>query len=413
MKVALSQEKRGVLAVAGHAGCGHCHSHNQYIQDDSGGLATVLALFQEATGLSLVIKDIKVQTGSNGCFEVETEGGGHGKAFARRGITLQEARLAQTLIGREAVRTQTLALEAFGRFYGQGIHEAPVALQTAIANAALDTFVRAFPAQFAAAYEDLAGSCGLMAGTVLDFDGVPVTVLGTVNASQGGIGPNEDLEGNTAVGSKGQLMARLGMMDLPTIVVEGKVFTPAYSLDIDEPTFLVRADTAADNPVVAASIVQAAQTLGFLVKFRDDVMVRQPDGLAQKTRELGQKIVALGTQLQEANFAQDKINILAELAELISQDGAGISFMTNRLHEIVGGVGLMPGTAAVFNYIVPVWYQRQYIFPFMTEQDVHRFVALTKQAVKELYKVLPEASNCLRQKQYPYPLDRFVRKGGN
>jgi len=58
MKAALSQEERGILAVAGHAGCGHCHSHNQYIQDDSGGLAVVLALFHEAAGLSLTIKDV-------------------------------------------------------------------------------------------------------------------------------------------------------------------------------------------------------------------------------------------------------------------------------------------------------------------------------------------------------------------
>ncbi|NLZ54854.1 MAG: hypothetical protein GX892_17260 [Thermoanaerobacteraceae bacterium] len=47
MKLALSDNKQGVIAIAGHVGCGHRHSHNQYVQDDSGGLATVLALFQE------------------------------------------------------------------------------------------------------------------------------------------------------------------------------------------------------------------------------------------------------------------------------------------------------------------------------------------------------------------------------
>ena len=59
MRVRLSSAEKGVMAVAGHAGSGHCHSHSCYLQDDSGGLAAVLALFQEATGLSLTIREIR------------------------------------------------------------------------------------------------------------------------------------------------------------------------------------------------------------------------------------------------------------------------------------------------------------------------------------------------------------------
>lgn len=188
--------------MAGHAGCGHCHSHNGQVQDDSAGLATVLSIFQEAAGIPLTVKDIRVRTGMGGYIEVETEGGGTGKAFARRGFTPQEARLAEAVIGKEAICTQSLVLDVFGRIYGQGVHEAPVALQTAIANAALDTFVINYPSQFRSGYEGQQDSCGLIAGAVVDFDGIAVSVLGTVNASLGGVGPNEDLEGNVAIGSK-------------------------------------------------------------------------------------------------------------------------------------------------------------------------------------------------------------------
>ncbi|SMB89075.1 conserved hypothetical protein [Desulfonispora thiosulfatigenes DSM 11270] len=38
-------------------------------------------------------------------------------------------------------------------------------------------------------------------------------------------------------------------------------------------------------------------------------------------------------------YSQEKVNILAELAELVSQDDAGISFMTNKLHDIIVGTG--------------------------------------------------------------------------
>lgn len=408
MKISLSDKKQGVLAIAGHAGSGHCHSHNNYSQDDSGGLATVLSIFQQATGASLVIKDIRVETGVNGHIEVETVGGGTGRATARRGITVQEGRLAKSLIGRDAIRTQTLALEAFGRFYGQGVHEAPVALQTAIANAALDTFVQSYPDKFKSCYEDLEGSCGLIAGTVLDFGDIPVSVVGTVNASVDGLGPIEDLEGNAAIGKKKALMEELGMVDLPTIVVEGKVYSPDYSSKVEENSFLVRADDEDDNPIVGKSLMNACEKLGYPVDYRDDVMARVPGVMAKKTKELGEKIAELGNKLGEAEYAQEKIDTLAELAALVSQDGAGISFMTNKLHDVIGGTGMIPKTGAVFSYIVPLAYQKEFVFPFITEEDLAKFVEVTKAGVQELYKLLPEAIAHIEENPYRGNLDEFV-----
>lgn len=57
MTVKLSDKKQGVVAIAGHVGCGHAHSLNHQAQDDSPGLSVVLSLFKEATGLSLKIKE--------------------------------------------------------------------------------------------------------------------------------------------------------------------------------------------------------------------------------------------------------------------------------------------------------------------------------------------------------------------
>ena len=412
MRAALSKEKTGVVAVAGHAGCGHCHSHNQYIQDDSGGLAVVLTLFQEATGLSLNIKDIRVKTGAAGSLEVETEGGGLGWAAPRRGITLHEGRLARTLIGRDARRTQALVLEAFGRFYGQGAHETPVALQAALANAALDTFVKNYPQDFRAEYEDQEGSCGLMAGTVLDIGGIPVSVLGTVNASEGGLGPNEDQEGNSPLGRKGKLMAQLGMLSLPTIVVEGKVYTPKFCNQLTSGTFLVRADDRADNPHVAQAIAKAADQLGYPVQVLRDVMARVPGAMKSQTMQLADRIMELGARLKEASYAREKVEILGELALLVSQDGGGISFMSNSLNDILGGVGMYPGTSAVFSYLVPPSFYREYVFPYLTEKDVEDFTALTKGSVLQLNNVLPQALAHLEENRYTGDLDELLIEKG-
>ena len=399
MSIRLSKQEKGILGVVGHVGCGHCHSHSNQVQDDSAGLATVLAIFQQATGTSLFIKDIRVQSGVNGFFEVETESGGIGKAYPRRGITPQEAKAAKKLIGQEAVRTQSLVFEAYGRCYGQGIHEAPVALQTAIANAALDSFVRKHPQNFKSGTEDIVGSCGQIVGAVIDFEGIPVSVLGTVNASEGGVGPNEDMEGNIALGVKRQIMSQLGMLSVPTIVIEGKIFNEKYLNDIDSCSFLVRADGEKDNLVVAQSILNAGAMIDTPVLFKENAVPRSAEGMVNTTQALGAKIVSLGEQLKLADSAREKVAILADLAVLVSQDGGGSSFMSNKVNAIVGGAGMMPGTSAVFNYVVTKGYINEVVVPFLTETDLQKYVQLTTFSVKELVKLLPDALACLKRRE--------------
>ena len=210
-KVTLSSKKQGIVGIVGHAGCGHCNSHLGFIQDDSGGLTAVMAILTEATGLSLEIESVKTVTGMQGYFEVKTKAGGIGRARARRGITAAEARLAQWAVGQDATCSQTVAMNTFGRILGQGAMEVPVAFQTAVANAALDSFARHFPNQFILADENIPGNVGKILGTVIDIDGVPVSIMGLSNATDGGLGPNEDIEGNVCLFGKEAVMKPLAV----------------------------------------------------------------------------------------------------------------------------------------------------------------------------------------------------------
>lgn len=408
MRIRFSHGKPPVIAIAGHAGSGHCHSHNQFLQDDSAGLAVALSLFQEAAGISLVVKEVRAVPGLSGSITVETVSGGVGFCSPRRGVSTHEARLAKSIEGRCAIRTQTLAMEVFGRVYGQGAAETTAALQTALANAAVDSFVKNFPSVFIYGEENIPGNCGKIAGAVLDYMGIPIAVLATVNAAADGSGPVEDLEGNVAAGVKKIIMRKLGMLETPTIIVEGKVYSPAYSDAASEPYFLVRADPDDDNIVVAQAISRAAERQGFAVKLRDDVMKRVPGALENATKSLGDAIVKAGLELKEARCAQKKTAILANLAQMVSEDGAGISFMSDRLHEIVGGTGAMPGTAAVLSRIVPKTYRDANVVPFLTESDVALYLSLIKAAVPELRDVLPEAVDRLRKRACQKNLDAFI-----
>ncbi len=143
--IKLIKEGKTELGIVGHAGYGHANSHLGFIQDDSGGLSAVTALLQRATGIDLEIVEINVKTGrKDAYFEVKTKSGGIGKAFARRGITAFEKDFL-LMLGKQAINSQAIACEAFGRILGQGAMEVPVAFQTAVANAAMDSFCSSIP----------------------------------------------------------------------------------------------------------------------------------------------------------------------------------------------------------------------------------------------------------------------------
>ena len=164
----------------------------------------------------MTITRVTVHTGRKGRFEVETASGGKGSAAARRGITTAEARLAQFVVGLQAICTQALASTAFGRIYGQGAMEVPVAQQISlIALAALNSFKVNFPDQVLVADEGVTGNCGRILGTKIRINGVVASVLVVVNASEGGLGPNEDVEGNVNLGPKRLSWTSSGSLPCP------------------------------------------------------------------------------------------------------------------------------------------------------------------------------------------------------
>ena len=186
MSICFSEKKEGIVAIAGHVGCGHCHSLNNQVQDDSSGLSTVLEILKEASGISMELEDILFD---GNWITAVMKNGGIGKGYARRDITPQEKKMIRKLIGKEVINTHTLVLDVFGRFYGQGVSETPVALQTALANAAVNGFVVNFSQNFVHCVEDVGDNIGQIAGTVVNIDGIDVSILATVNASKGGLGP--------------------------------------------------------------------------------------------------------------------------------------------------------------------------------------------------------------------------------
>ena len=366
--ITVSKESKGRFGVVGHVGSGHVHSHSGFTQDDSAGFAVVASIIKEAVEANTVIRRVSADLEA-GSIRVETFDGA-GQARARRGFTPIEQALAQRAVGKDAVYAQAVAINAFGRMYGQGISEPAVALESAAALAVLDALTKKASFHVMEAIEDKLDTA---AGIALDVFGVPVAFLLVINATDGGIGPDEDYEGNSMQPGKDKVMRAIGLDRAPTIVVESKAFIPMLAQAAGESHFLIRAQAGVDRAEVASALRKACSELEYSYLFKDDVLPQAAGQLREATAAFADRVIGAAQRLKSVDSSRDKVRIIGELAKLISEDAGGISFMSNSLNEIVRGPGLEPGTGAVLSMIVTEEYQRRCKIPVLDEEDVRRY----------------------------------------
>jgi hypothetical protein len=385
-----------IFGVTGHVGAGHLHSHKGFIQDDSGGFAVATSLIKLAYPADTSIHRV---TCNQNAVEVETAGGGVGRAAARRGFTKYEEELLQKSLGLDGIYSQSIACRCFGRIYGQGVMEAPVAFQTAICLAVIDTFQKKYPEQIKISEEGLKSNVGMCMGTLLDVNGVCIAVMALINAAEGGIGPVEDLEGNICLAGKGALMEEIGLDKIPTIIIEGKAYIPAFSSKLEQNVFWIRFNEEFDNPAVGKALVEAVETSDIPYLTSNTAYPRYSGEMNDTTIALGRRIANIGKELETSTSSRDKANLIAELALIVSQDAGGITYMTNDLHEIVAAGGLVPGMAAVLSIAVCQEYIKEHQIPEISSQDIDGYLKIIVEAVGIMPKHRQEMNKYLKRRE--------------
>lgn len=376
-----SSALKGKYGIVGHVGVGHIHSHSGFVQDDSAGFAVVSELLKKAVSVDTLIASVQVDR-ENASFTVVTKEGGIGTAKARRGITKQEAELAKRAIGLDAIYTQNAALNTFGRIYGQGALEVPVAFQCACALAVLDSFAKVMGDKLKLCCDTFSGKRDSFAGTVLDIDGVPVSVLLVINATDGGIGPDEDLEGNTDFGAKGDLMKELGLEKIPTVIIESKAFIPAIAHTVFENQYMVRAQKDVDCTELGKALYEAGIRLQLPIRFEENMMPLKPGSMAKATADFAEKIINLGKQLAETDLCSDKVRIIAELNKLCSEDAGGVTFMGNTVNDTMRGAGTLPsGICAVISMVTTAAYQKDVLIPQLEKNEAENYLRIIFKAL--------------------------------
>ncbi len=398
MSISFCKNKKGSAGLVGHIGVGHVFSHSGFVQEDGAGFAVVTKILSEAAPVNLKISRVFV-TPEEDTISVVLEGGGKGSSMARCGITPSEEVLMYNAVGKDASCPQTLATTIFGRVIGQGVLEVPSAFISAVAKSVVDTFIKNYKDNFSFFLEDTPESDGCYLGTVLQIDDLEVSTILTINSSTGGIGPNEDTEGNVPIGNKGVLMRQLGMESLPTIIIEAKSYVPSWAKYINDTTLVVRANSLHDNTVVGNCLVKAAEKLGYPVFEPDTPYPRSPGSLRKATQNVAKKIVDLGNELYEAKTAKDKIRIVADLAEVIKYDVSGITFMSESVNSVVDNGGLLPGTAAVLSSAVSTEYAKKYKLPTLNQNDLKMYTDTVLEAFKILKENLINANQLLNERK--------------
>ncbi len=395
MQIKPNIDNKPLFGISGHAGAGHVHSHKGFIQDDSGGFAVAASLINLAYPSNTLINRVSCK---ENVVEVETVDGGIGIAAARRGFTRYEEELLQRSLELNALYSQSIAYRCFGRIYGQGVMEAPVAFQTALCRAVIDTFHRKYPEKILITEEGLESNVGMCMGALIEIQETCVAVMAVLNATKGGIGPVEDLEGNICLAAKGSLMKLLGLTELPTIIIEGKAYIPTLSSTLADNTFVVRFNEEFDNPAVGECLIQAVDRCGVPYIHSNTAYPRYTKEMEDTTIALGKKIVDIGNQIQNSTKSREKAILIAELALLVSQDAGGITYMSNDLHEIVAGGGLVPGLAAVLSIAVSEEYIKQSQIPEINENDIKNYVDITVETIKIMTKKSQQLSKYLGRK---------------
>lgn len=382
------------VCIAGHVGIGHVFSHSGIVQDNSQGFSVLANLLAEEHRLDMRVSSVRTLI-REGYGEIRLASGGTGVAHPRRGMTPHETVLLENLAGANSLFPQRTVLSVLGRIYGNGVLEVPTAIEYALAEAVMESFaenISGFVLERESQHGDIFG------GVPSEVGGIPVTFLLSVNGSRNGIGPNMDRQGNITLGAKRRLMEKLGIINVPTIIVESKAYNPSIK-NLRENSFMIRYHRDVDNEVVGRCLVETLEKGNYPYVCDDEAFPPIHGTMRRMTENAGAKLVQLGEQLGQCREATSKAEIIADITRFVSEELGEVISMSDRVHDHARSAGTMPGSSAVLSRVVTSDYISRYRIPFVTDKDVVILKEVLESAVPLLFENLAEAQTMALQRK--------------
>ena len=122
---------------------------------------------------------------------------------------------------------------------------------------------------------------------------------------------------------------------------------------------------------------------------------------------MGEQLKELAEKLSRAQTAAEKVQLAYQINRFASEDLGGITFMSDAVHAVMGGVGAIPGTTGCLSLFVPNKELETDVYPTLTLDDVDRFADTILTAVGFLNERRKEAICEVKRAREKYS-DAFV-----
>ncbi len=188
-----------------------------------------------------------------------------------------------------------------------------------------------------------------------------------------GLGPVEDGEGNTNYGAKGELMASLALDAVPSVIVESKAYSPTLSAALERNRFMIRAQKGVDCTRLGRALLASAGRLQLPARFEESLMPFTPGGLARGTAALANEVIQLAQKLKEADSSAEKVQIVAQLNRLLSEEAGGVTFMSNSVNDVMRGAGTLPKISAVLSLVTAPEEANCWKIPLLTDEECRAY----------------------------------------
>ena len=104
--------------------------------------------------------------------------------------------------------------------------------------------------------------------------------------------------------------------------------------------------------------------------------------MARGTAALADEVIRLAEKLKEVDSSAEKVQIVAQLNRLLSEDAGGVTFMSNSVNDVMRGAGTLPKISAVLSLVAAPEETNYGKIPLLTDEECRAYRRIIFGALK-------------------------------
>ncbi len=104
--------------------------------------------------------------------------------------------------------------------------------------------------------------------------------------------------------------------------------------------------------------------------------------MARGTAALADEVIRLAEKLKDVDSSAEKVQIVAQLNRLLSEDAGGVTFMSNSVNDVMRGAGTLPKISAVLSLVTAPEETNYWKIPLLTDEECRAYRRIIFGALK-------------------------------